>query len=125
VDNADTTLFQKHTNVFTDPGDRERLRLFISATKQIGVTFANENHSVSSPKQKVVTVNEGVDGTSTFTAIEKDTWYYLVFSFEMKDMINTEITFFINNVASAHGVKTVNESFIIDKTTYKSLLGIE
>jgi hypothetical protein len=92
----------------------------------MGVSLAKDNHSVTRSTPGNATHLEGTAATATnFTPIEKDTWYYLVYSFEMVDMIDTRVTFFINNVASTHGAKTFAETFIIDKSSYVGMLGIE
>ncbi|MEE4248820.1 MAG: hypothetical protein V2I33_25870 [Kangiellaceae bacterium] len=102
------------------------MRLFVNGDKRMGASLAKESHSVTDSTPGYTTHLEGTAATATnFTPIEKNTWYYLVYSFEMIDMTDTKITFFIDNVASTHGAKTFTETFIVDKAAYVGMLGIE
>ena len=59
--------------------------------------------------------------TSDTTVATVDTWYYLVYSFEMTTGKDTNIELFVNNVSSI--TDTWTGRFLIDGSSYSSIIG--
>jgi hypothetical protein len=57
------------------------------------------------------------------TALVKHTWYYIVYSFQMKDGKDTEVLLFLNNAVD-NSTKTLSNRFIVDDGAYKSFIGL-
>jgi hypothetical protein len=120
-DGADMTVFNRVRDTWGNSGlDSRFLRLHITAGNKMGLYLAKDSHSNGSPAYDPGEDTDPADGG----VIETSKWYYLVWSFELIDVSDTKVTFYINGTARANP-KTFEKTFIMDEESYVNYLGIE